>query len=294
MPTITEVKKDRIFYRNFGSLVEVLKSIAGSQFQAAEKKIKLFPELTGALEEFIRLPGLESLKHPMVTPGDLPMGIVVVTSDSGLMGGVNYKLMTRAMNYAREKSGRLIVVGMQGQKFTMRTDFVVTKFPGVLDNECFRQAQDLTAYLLKEVADGKLGAVKILFPYAASIGSQHIVEWDFFPCTAWSQARLPGQKDAPAADTAAAMTENRAKIIMESETKDVVEYVAGLWIRQKLYEIFQFSRVAEYAARIVHLEDSTHRVKEIEHKLKLKYFRLHHSVIDQQMRELFAGRSIYA
>ncbi len=290
MPTITEVKKDRIFYKNFGSLVEVLKSIAGSQFQAAEKKIKLFPELTDALEAFIRVPGLASLNHPMVNPGNLPMGIVVVTSDAGLMGGVNYKLMTRAMNYAREKSGRLIVIGMQGQKFTMRTDFVVTKFPGVLDNECFRQAQDLTAYLLKEVADGKLGAVKILFPYAASIGSQHIVEWDFFPCTLWSQARLPGKNTAPSP----VAEQNDPSVLLESEAGDIIEYVSGLWMRQKLFEIFQFSRVAEYAARIVHLEDSTHRVKEIEHKLKLKYFRLHHNVIDQQMRELFAGRSIYA
>ena len=34
--------------------------------------------------------------------------------------------------------------------------------------------------------------------------------------------------------------------------------------------------------------------KEIDKKLQLKYFRARHEVIDQQMRELFAARALYA
>lgn len=287
MPTITEVKKDRIFYKNFSSLIEVLKSIAGSQFQSSEHKIKLFPELTNALYEIVQSIDLTGVNHPMANPGDLPVGALVITSDSGLMGGVNYKLMSRSINHATENKGRMIVVGTQGQKFTMKLDIPVKTFPGVIDTDCLRQAHELADYIVGEVVARRMGALKVYFPYAASIASQYVLDWDFFPCTLWNKARLPA-KNQPAPSEPSGH-----KVMLESDPGDLLEYVSRLWIGQKLYEIFQLSRVAEYAARVVHLEESTHRVKEIEHKLKLKYFRIHHGIIDQQMRELFTARSIY-
>ena len=74
----------------------------------------------------------------------------------------------------------------------------------------------------------------------------------------------------------------------------LAEYLIYLLFGQKLFEILQFSRLAEFAARTVHLEESSEKIKTIDDKLQLKYFRARHEVIDQQMRELFSARALYA
>ena len=53
------------------------------------------------------------------------------------------------------------------------------------------------------------------------------------------------------------------------------------------------SRLAELAARSVHLEGSTQELQRRGKKLHQQYFRRRHEVIDNSMRELFAARSLY-
>ena len=131
----------------------------------------------------------------------------------------------------------------------------------------------------------------MIFSYASSISSQQILMWDLLPCTQWRKACLPmGEEETPSHGRA---VRNDLDMILESTKADIVEYVTYLWMGQKLFEIFQFSRLAEHAARVIHLEESSQKVKEIEKKLKLEYFHIHREIIDQQMRELFTARSLY-
>jgi ATP synthase F1 gamma subunit len=294
MPTIAAIKKDRQFYKSFSSLIEVLKAISASQFHALEKKIKTFPELSKILEGFLSWADVPLMEHPLVNPSGLPVGVVCITSDAGLLGGVNRQIMMMALDQAQNNRSQLIIVGAQGQKFVQGSQVSCKMFPGIIEEMIYAQALELGEYVFKEVMAQRLGAVKALYPYASSMSSQHIVGADLLPCTEWSK-HPPGT--APKNSEGGEMAEEAAysmAILWESSPSDIIEYVVSLWLSQKFYEILQWSRLAEHAARVIHLEDSTEKVKEIEKKLRLKYFRMHHEIIDQQMRELFAARLLYA
>lgn len=293
MPTITDVKKDRQFYQDFSSLIEVMKVISASQFHALEKRIRTFPQLTELLEEILGGLDLDPLHHPMVKPKDLPTAVVVITSDAGLLGGLNFRLVATAFPYVmQERRNQLIVVGAQGQKFTQGQDFTLKFFPGIDDEKSRDQAMALRDYLLTEVAARRIGAVKIVFPFAESISHQQILERDLLPCTEWAAAQLPSYKNIKPLEKT--KIEATSEILLESSPGAMIEYLASLWMGQKLFEIFQFSRLAEQAARVIHLEESSQKIKELEKKLRVKYFRIYHEIIDQQMRELFTARSLYA
>ena len=53
------------------------------------------------------------------------------------------------------------------------------------------------------------------------------------------------------------------------------------------------SRLAEFAARFLHLEECTQKLEDMDQKLKFKYFRLQHEITDRSIREIFAGRLNY-
>jgi hypothetical protein len=80
---------------------------------------------------------------------------------------------------------------------------------------------------------------------------------------------------------------------MESSIANTLEYLVWFWLGQRLYEVLGLSRLAELAARSVHLEGSCQELQRRGQKLRLRYFRQRHEVIDRNMRELFAARALY-
>ena len=85
-----------------------------------------------------------------------------------------------------------------------------------------------------------------------------------------------------------------AGVLLESSPADVAEYLVSLVVAQRLFEIFGYTRICEQAARYLHLEESCNKIQEMNKKLYLQYFRRRHEIIDANMRDLFASRSLYA
>ena len=284
MPSIATIKNEREFYRDFHSLVNVLKTIAISQFHALERKMQTYEEFIEAVESFFTMMEVASIDHPFVNPSeDAPLGIVAITSDKGLLGGLNHRVMTAAFGYMDGPKNQLIIVGQEGQKFVQGMNLLFKGFTVGEDDERYLRALELRDHIIDEVVCGRIGPVKVIYPYASSIQVQKVMEMDLLPCTKWP--RKDGRQWSDPLDE---------DVLLESYPSHLVEYLVYLLMAQKFFEILQFARLAEFAARTTHLEESSDKIKDIDKKLQRKYFRARHEVIDQQMRELFAARALYA
>jgi len=80
------------------------------------------------------------------------------------------------------------------------------------------------------------------------------------------------------------------EILIEPNIKSVLEGWIKLWLDFRFYYIFWSSKLAEYAARITHLEGSTQELTRINQHLHLEYFKYLHGLSDKSIRELFAAR----
>ena len=88
------------------------------------------------------------------------------------------------------------------------------------------------------------------------------------------------------------VAEEAEDIIMESSLSDIIEYLVETWITAKLFEVFEDSKLAEFSARTLHLEES-HQVLLKEGKMvRFQYFRSRHELIDKGMRETFSAQII--
>ena len=284
MPAITVVRNERLFYKDFYMLINVLKTVAISQFHSLERKIQTYEELVDTVERFFYLLDLNAVVHPFVRPPpDAPLGIVAVTSDRGLLGGLNHRVMTAAFGHMNDTRNQLTIVGQQGKNYVHGLDVAFKGFLSGDDDQRYHLALQIREHIIDEVLGRRMGAVKIIYPFATSMQVQKVMEVDLLPCTSWPR------KDR--GDWAGGLTE---EILLESDPRNLVEYLVYLSMGQKIYEILQFSRLAEFAARTIHLEESSEKIKGIDKKLQLKYFRARHEIIDQQMRELFSARILYA
>lgn len=279
MKTLSSLKGDLEFNRGLSTLIEALKNIAVSQYRILEKKIKTFERLLSTIEGFFEVLDVGAIKHPFLEESDLPQAVVAVTSDSGLLGGLNMQVVSKARAELEKKPGKLIVVGEKGKSLAAEAKIPFVAFSGIKDEERLAQAMQLRDYCFKKAVNGSFGTLKVIYPRPVSFTVQRVETVQFIPFVTSGAAK---EKIAP---------EN---IIFESKSEDMIEYLVYTWIAQKFYEIFGLSRLAEFAARFVHLEESAQKLKEMDSKTRLEYFRVRHEIIDRNMRELFAARLLYA
>ena len=282
MKVLSQVKKDVEFNRGLTSLVDILKGIAVSQFQVLERKIKTFEQFLQTIESFFSLLDIRNIAHPFVDPAGRFPSVVAVTSNTGLLGGLNLKVVRIALQELGQGEGKLVIVGERGQIYAREQHISFVGFPGVEDEYRYRQAMELRDYVLNQVLSGTVGSLKVIFPRALSFTVQRIEMLTLLPCSQWwiKKHTEPSQ-------------ESSTGVILESAPEDIVEYLVHLWVGQKFYEIFGWSRLAELAARFLHLEGSSQKLQQMSEELRLKYFKILHELVDQSMRELFAARLLY-
>ena len=286
MLALLKVKKNIEFNQRLGSILEVLKSIAVSQFHILEGKLSVFEPFGKVLESFFSLVDMNKVKHPFLDAGqDTPVGVIAITTDQGLLGGLNNRVMNAAMHILNSRGGELIVLGEQGKTYARYGKVPFVGFPGIVDDSRHRQALELRDYLFEKLGEGRFGAVKVVHPRSLSLINHRLEEVTLLPLS--RQEREAKEKDAKNdVDT--------SQMIFESSIESILEYLSYLWVGQKLSDIFGLSRLAELGARYMHLEESTQRIQDVNKKLKRQYFRCRHEMIDQSMRELFSARILYA
>jgi ATP synthase F1 gamma subunit len=260
--------------------LEVLKAIAVSQYRTLEAKLKTFEKLLSGIEGFFDFVDVPSIKHPFLNPQAKRQGVLAVTSDSGLLGSLNMQVINTALVELEKLPGKLIVVGDRGKNYVRDTPVPFVAFPGIIDEERHGQALQMRDYLIDEVLKGTFHHLKVVYPHPVSFTVQRVDVVPFLPF-------VPTHKPV-------ANNNFVPEVILESSLSDILEYLVYLWIGQKLYEIFGLSRMAEFAARFVHLEESSQKLKELDTKTRLEYFRVRHELVDRNMRELFAARLLYA
>lgn len=279
MKTLSRLKGDLEFNRGLSTLIEALKNIAVAQYRILERKIKTFERLLLTIESFFDVLDNSTIAHPFVRENNRPSAVVAITSDSGLLGGLNMQVINRALLELEKKPGKLIVIGDKGKGLAAEFKIPFVAFGGIKDEERFNQAMQLRDYCFKKAISGSFGTLKVIYPRPVSFTVQRVEMTQFLPFVSSKH-----------------VTENVSyeNIIFESKPEDMIEYLLYTWIGQKFYEIFGLSRLAEFAARFLHLEDSAQKLKEMDAKTRLEYFRVRHEIIDRNMRELFAARLLYA
>lgn len=282
MKTLSAIKKDLEFNINLSTLIETLKTIAVSQYRTLEKKIKSCEEFITTVQEFFEFIDTTKIKHPFLNPQDKPQAVITVTSDSGFLGGLNMQVISTGMRELEKIPGKLIVIGERGKMYVRGTGVSSINFPGISDEDRYGQAMQLRDYILDKVLEGEFGYVKVIYPHPVSFTLQRVEAVSFLPY------ELPSVGDKK--KTAVLSSD----ILIESKPGAMLQYLVYLWLGQRFYEIFGLSRLAEFAARYIHLEESSQKLKDMDKKVRLEYFRVRHELIDRTMRELFAGRLLYA
>lgn len=290
---LNELRKDLQFNTDLLNLIETLKNVAAAQYHSVEKQKERFDRFMDAFSGFFRVVNLVNVDAPLVRAVTDVMGVIVVTSDSGFMGGLNQGVIRAALKAGGdlpEEKVFPVVIGDKGQSVFQDMGRVFKHFPGIASETIYEQAVEIKDYIMREVLAGRIGKVVVAYPRALSFSAQSIEVVNLLPCAELFDIEADSEVAERVSDKS--VLADARKVIVESSFTDMVEYLSGVWVTSKLYEVFEDSKLAEFSSRAVHLEGSIQKVEKEHAKVKHKVFKAVHEQIDKGMRESFSGRMI--
>ena len=245
---------------------------------------------------FFSVVHLAAIDDPLVRPMTDVLGIVAVTSDSGFMGGLNSGILSEVFKVQGELPNRKVQLIVIGEKGAGRLSDMGRKykfFKGIVQETRYEQALDMTDYIVKEVAEGRIGRVVLVYPKPESLSNQTIETIHVLPCAdLFDQAKHRPAVLALSPDGKQTLYQKVRGVMVESLFPDMVEYLARTWVASKLYEVFEDSKLSEYGARAIHLEGSHQKLQKEQKALQYKFFRASHEEIDKGMRESYSSTNI--
>ena len=287
---LTELRKVLKFNKELLSLVETLKNVAGSQYHQMEREKQRFDRFMEAFAPFFRVVDLVEVKNPLVKVESDVVGLVIVTSDSGFMGGLNQGVVRaglKAVADAPESRVAIVVIGEKGTSLVGERPFKF--FPGIGQDAIYERALEVKDYVVGEVMHGRMGKVLIAHPVAQSFSSQTIKVENLLPCGELFDRSV--ESEVTQRGAGARLLVEARKVVVESSFADISRYLASLWVTSQLYARFEDSKMAEFSARAMHLEGSHQKVEKAYKKTKQQCFKASHELIDKGMRESFAAKS---
>lgn len=289
---VHEIRKQLKFSQDFHQLIGMLKNVAGQKYYAVEREKQRFDQFMDAFSKFFRVVNLAGIEDPLVRSATDVEGIVILTSDSGFMGGLNNHVLRRAMEIQGTRPDdkvALVVIGDKGALAIGDAGREHKAFPGIQEDTLYEQTLEIRDYLVQEVLAKRMGRVTVVYPQSLSFTLQQVTAINLLPAADIFDEHI--ETEVTERTHHVRIIAEALDVLVESDFKDILEYLVSVWVASKLYIVFEDSKLSEYSARAIHLEDSEQKLEEQTKKLKHQMFRASHEQIDKGIRESFSARS---
>lgn len=279
--SLSKLKSEMTFNSDLTRLVDVMKGVAVAQYYVMDRKRVKYDGFSKAIEEIFAAYDFRYLRHPFTRILKPKKLIVLVATDSGFLGGLNMKVAQATMKYEGPDS-HYLVIGERGVQYMKEFGKSCQVYPGInSDDTRFGLADKLTGDILKLVLKDGYGQVIIGTPHSISFSAQRVEILNLIPCPLF----FKGKPERPLT------AEQQAKDwVLDSKAEGFLEYLTAIWLRKRLVEIFDSAKLAEFGARVMHLEGSYQTLTKADKQLKLQFFKARREKIDQSLRESFTSQ----
>ena len=228
--------------------------------------------------------------HPFMKANDARVaGMIVVTTDKGLCGGLNTNVLRVVTTKLRELQAasvavQAVAIGNKGFGFLNRIGAkVVSHVTQLGDKPHLERLIGPVKVLLDAYGRGEINAVYLSYTRFINTMKQEVVLEQLLPLSA---AKM--QADSHASDTAAG-TQHGWDYIYEPDAQAVIDELLVRDVEALVYQAVAENMASEHAARMVAMKAATDNAGNVIGELKLVYNKTRQAAITKELSEIVSG-----
>jgi F-type H+-transporting ATPase subunit gamma len=224
-------------------------------------------------------------RHPFLArrEGVKDVGVIVVTSDKGLCGGLNTNALRLMLNKVREWQGEgrevlLTAVGNKGFGFMQRFGGnVVSHLTGLGDTPHMDKLVGPVKVQIDAYTQGKIGALYIVYTRFINTMKQEPVIEQLLPLPA-DRIKEDERASRPNWD-----------YLYEPEARAVLDQLLTRYVEQIIYQAVAENIASEQSARMVAMKSASDNASSVIDDLTLVYNKARQAAITKELSEIVGG-----
>lgn len=217
--------------------------------------------------------------HPFMAEREAKrVGVIVVSTDRGLCGGLNINLFRTALHEIRAWNDKgvktdVAVIGKKAIAFFRRFGDVEAEISGLGDQPRLEDLIGSIKVMLDAYRDGRIDRLYLLANTFVNTMSQRPDVQQVLPIEPVKDEEMPEHWD----------------YIYEPEVDDLLDYILKRYVESQIYRGVVENVACEMAARMVAMKSASDNAAEIIDDLQLQYNKARQAAITQELSEIVSG-----
>jgi F-type H+-transporting ATPase subunit gamma len=225
---------------------------------------------------------LTDYSHPFLVKREAvkAVGLIAVTSDKGLCGGLNTNILRLALTRMKEwdaegKTLQVTAIGNKGLGFMMRSGAnLVSQVVGLGDTPHLEKLIGPAKVQLDAYINGEIDVLYIAYNRFVNTMKQEPIVEQLLP--------LSG-------DLVGSNSKSRWDYIYEPDAKAVIDDLLVRYVEALLYQAVAENMASEQSARMVAMKSASDNAKDVIGELKLVYNKARQASITKELSEIVSG-----
>ncbi len=273
---------------NTKKITKAMEMVAASKMRKAQQRMRAarpYAEMVRNIASNLGQANPE-YKHPFMRMNDSKVaGVIVVTTDKGLCGGLNTNVLRNVTAKLRELQGagvttQAVAIGNKGLGFLNRVGAKVVSHATQLgDTPHLEKLIGPVKVLLDAYGRGELNAVYLCYTKFINTMKQEPVVQQLLPLSAEDMAE----------QTQASGPQHGWDYIYEPDAQVVIDELLVRYVEALVYQAVAENMASEQSARMVAMKAATDNAGNVIAELKLVYNKTRQAGITKELSEIVAG-----
>ena len=279
-----EIRSKIASIKNTQKITRAMEMVAASKMRKTQERMRASKPYAHKIYDVVKhiARATSEYHHPFMNRREIKrIGLIVVTSDRGLCGGLNANLLREALTimrpwHAEGKEVDLCIVGRKGQAFFKR---VGGRVIGITDH-----LGDTPG--IKDL----IGVVKVMLDafYQGEIDALHVV-YNEFVNTMTQKPTVKQLLPLPMAEEDSQSLGHHWDYIYEPDAKELLDELLERYIELQVYQAVVENIACEQAAKMVAMKSATDNAGDLIKEFQLAYNKARQAAITQELAEIVGG-----
>ncbi|RJS93333.1 F0F1 ATP synthase subunit gamma [Salinisphaera sp. Q1T1-3] len=276
-----EVKTKIKSVQNTQKITKAMEMVAASKMRKAQERVEAARPYAVKIRRTVGHIARANIggKHPFLVERDVKrVGLIVVSTDRGLCGGLNINLFRRVLGEIRDWKAEgveveLVVIGRKALSFFKRFAGVKADVVDLGDRPHLSELIGPVKVMLDDYREGHVDRVFLMGNEFVNTMTQKPYRQQLLPVEASEDDELSDRWD----------------YIYEPEDTGLVDDVLVRFVESQVYQGAVENVACEMAARMVAMKSASDNAGEIIDDLQLEYNKQRQAAITQELSEIVAG-----
>ncbi|WP_289087287.1 F0F1 ATP synthase subunit gamma [uncultured Streptococcus sp.] len=283
--SLSEIKGKIISTQKTSHITGAMQMVSAAKLTKSEQAAKDFQVYASKIRQIttdlLKSELVNGSKNPMLAARPVKKtGYIVITSDKGLVGGYNSKILKAMMDlieeYHQDGNYAIIAIGGIGADFfKARGVNVVFELRGLEDQPSFEQVGNIIA--------------KSVEMYKNELFDELYVCYNHHVNSLTSQVRVQQMLPIAELDADEAAEEGVSGFELEPNREMILEQLLPQYTESLIYGAIVDAKTAEHAAGMTAMQTATDNAKNVINDLTIQYNRARQAAITQEITEIVAG-----